>query len=565
VAESDDQANDQAFALLNQYLEGLQRGDRPDRQSLLEKHPEFEEVLACLEALEALAPATSIDADGDPGENDLSKTIDNSSRASPIADGLTQGAARLLGDFGDYELLHEIGRGGMGVVYKARQKSLDRFVAVKVIASLLASGEQVRRFQVEAKAAAAINHPHVVQIHEVGEIYGHHYLAMEYVAGTTLASRLKSKKRLGIDETVSLLCAVAHAVHHLHQHGVVHRDLKPSNILLDEEGKPKVTDFGLAKVSTPDSQESANSVIEGTAAYMSPEQASGRGDLIGPRSDIYSLGAILYELLTGRTPFVGENNFKVLLQVRDSEPALPRQLNRRIPGELELICLKCLERSPEKRYSSAAALAEDLERYLKRETVEASPPNLRQRIWRRARREPALATRVVALSIFLAAVSYFYFLQRVVDPQYYVGVVGIVGLWLFASIGFQYMLTLHRWATFARFAWGLFDVGLLLSVLLLGDGVASPMTIGFLLLIVASGLWSDLLLIEFVTFSCFFAYGVLVAIYYLTGFEPKRQFDDQLDRHVYFLISLILCGFLVAFQVRRNRVLSRYFERRRMR
>lgn len=564
MAESDDQANDPAFALLNQYLEGIQRGDRPDRQSLLKKHPEFEEVVACLDALEALAPAVSIDANSDPGENDLSKTIDDSSGASLSADGSTQGADWLPGDFGDYELLHEIGRGGMGVVYKARQKSLDRFVAVKVIASLLASGEQVRRFQVEAKAAAAINHPHVVQVHEVGEIYGHHYLAMEYVAGTTLASRLETKKRLGFDEAVSLLCAVAHAVQHLHEHGVVHRDLKPSNILLDEEGKPKVTDFGLAKVSTPGSQESMHGVIAGTAAYMSPEQAAGRGDLIGPRSDIYSLGAILYQLLTGRTPFRGENNLEVLLQVREREPALPSQLNRRIPGELELICLKCLERSPDKRYPSAGALAEDLERYLKRETVEASPPNLRQRIWRRARREPALATRVVALSIFLAAVSYF-FLQGVVEHPYYWGVVGIVVLWLFASFVFQYMLTLHRWATFARYAWGLFDVGLLLSVLLLGDGVASPMAIGFLLLIVASGLWSDLRLIEFVTFSCLGAYGVLVAMYYQTGFESKRQFDDQLDRHVYFLISLILCGCLVAYQVWRNRVLSRYFERRRMR
>jgi serine/threonine protein kinase len=574
--------DDPAFELLNQYLERLHRGEKPDRQRLLAEHPELAAHLQCLEALDALAPPQK-SSPQDPSRQDRERAdtplsdltatlLDSGSGPQAPAAGPAD-VLRQLGDFGDYELLEEIGRGGMGVVYKARQKSLDRIVAVKMIAQLLATREQVRRFQSEAKAAAGINHPHVVHIHEVGEIYGQHYFAMEYVPGTTLAKRLDAARaaseRLPIDEAVSLLCAVAHAVEYLHQHGVVHRDLKPSNILLDNEGKPKVTDFGLAKVSTPGSRESAPGVIAGTPHYMSPEQAMGDRGEVGPLTDVYSLGAILYELLTGRPPFRGDNPLDVLLQVREREPAKPRQVNPKVPYELELICLKCLEKSPGDRYPSAGALAEDLERYLRRETIEATPPSVLQQAWRWARREPALATRVGALVLFYLAVTAFFFRPGSdVDREYYLGTSLIVVVWMMASIVFQRLLTRRRWELAARFLWGILDTLLLLAVLLLGDGVASPMVVGFPLLIVAAGLWSHVRLVWFVTGLSLVAYATLVAKYYhyLAPYAAgtKRDFDYHFDRHVYFLISLLLCGCLVAYQVSRTRALNRYFEKRRM-
>jgi serine/threonine-protein kinase len=586
VADFNPAADDPAFEVLNQYLERLQRGDYPDRKKLLAEHPELEPALKCLDALEAMAPAGP-----SPSPDALTETIEAGADGTPLVTGAaaessgSQGSGgktavelfRRLGQFGDYELEEEIGRGGMGVVYKARQRSLDRTVAVKMIASMLASRQQVRRFQAEAKAAAGINHPHVVQVYEVGEIFGVHYFAMEYVSGTTLAKRLEAERqdpaagRLSPDESAALIAAVAHAVECLHRHGIVHRDLKPSNILLDAEGKPKVTDFGLALPTGRGSRDDVNGVIAGTPPYMSPEQAAGKVNQIGPASDVYSLGAILYELLTGRPPFRGDNPLDVLAQVQQREPALPRQLNTRLPHELEIICMKCLEKSPAERYASAGALAEDLERYLRRETIEATPPSLVPRVLRWARREPALATRMGALALFwtvLAVMFGWFDLKLENQSEFFWRVTLIVTIWAAASFVFQQMLTRRRWEMTARFLWGVVDTVLLLAVLLSGDGVASPMVIGLPLLIVAAGLWSQVRLVWFVTATCVAAYGVLVAKYYgllsLGTARSLRPFDDHPDRHIYFFISLILVGCLVAYQVSRTRALNRYFERRRV-
>ena len=286
--------------------------------------------LKCLEALQGLVPAASADSDLDPPafeDQDLPR------------------------DFGPYELLEEIGRGGMGVVYKARQKALDRTVAVKMIlATHLASPEHIRRFQVEAWAAARLRHSNITQIHDVGQHHGQHYFTMEYVEGESLAERI-ARQRLSFDAIVRLLSVVARAVEHLHAQGVVHRDLKPSNILLDRDDQPYVTDFGLAKVFVPGSEATATGVIAGTPSYMAPEQASGHNSEVGPAADIYSLGAILYELLTGEPPFRQENPLDTLLDILGREPRYPRQLNPRVPHGLELICLKCLAKSPADRYA----------------------------------------------------------------------------------------------------------------------------------------------------------------------------------------------------------------------
>jgi serine/threonine-protein kinase len=280
--------------------------------------------------------------------------------------------------FGDYEILSELGRGGMGVVYLARHVELQRQVALKMILTgQLASGDDVIRFQTEARAAAALNHPGIVPIHEVGQRDGCHFFSMGYVGGSNLASRTAAGP-MAPDEAAAIVRAVAEAVHFAHNHGIIHRDLKPANILLDADGRPLVTDFGLAKrmplegtgTTVPHGLTQTGAVM-GTPSYMAPEQAAGRGEQVGYRSDIYALGAILYELLTGRPPFRAASTLETLMQVVDAPPAPPRLLNGAIPSDLEAVCLKCLEKSPADRYASAKELADDLGRFLDREAVTA--------------------------------------------------------------------------------------------------------------------------------------------------------------------------------------------------
>jgi eukaryotic-like serine/threonine-protein kinase len=252
-----------------------------------------------------------------------------------------QGGTQL---FGDYELLAEIARGGMGVVYKARQISLNRIVAVKMIlAGQLAGEAEVKRFRSEAEAAAQLHHPNIVAIHEVGEHEGHHYFSMNLVVGIGLDSRLGSGP-LPIGEAVGLVKTIAEAVHFAHGRGIVHRDLKPANVLLDEFGQPRITDFGVAKrLERAESMTMAGAML-GTPDYMSPEQAAGRHDIAGPPCDIFSLGAMLYQLITGRVPFRGSNLAETLSNILKKEPVPPSRVNPRVPADLETICLKCLEK-----------------------------------------------------------------------------------------------------------------------------------------------------------------------------------------------------------------------------
>jgi serine/threonine protein kinase len=281
-----------------------------------------------------------------------------------------------------YEIQGVLGRGGMGIVYKARQIGLDRLVALKmVLGGIHASPDELERFRREAEAVAKLQHPNIVQIYEVGDCEGRPYLSLEFIGGGSLAQKLNGLP-MPAAKAAGLMATLARAIHLAHERGIVHRDLKPANVLLTEDGTPKITDFGLAKRLDRDSGRTRSGAIMGTPAYMAPEQASGKSKEVGPATDVYALGAILYELLTGQAPFRAETPIDTVLLVLEREPPPPRALNPMAARELEAICLKCLEKDKTDRYQSAAALAEDLERYLDGVAVSVGNFNVMNRLAR---------------------------------------------------------------------------------------------------------------------------------------------------------------------------------------
>jgi serine/threonine-protein kinase len=275
-----------------------------------------------------------------------------------------------------YEILGELGRGGMGVVYKALQADLNRVVALKMILAGGHAGEQeLARFKTEAEAVARLQHPGIVQIHEVGEADGRPFFSLEYCPGGSLSQKLDGTP-LSSREAARLVEQLARAVQAAHEAGIVHRDLKPANVLLAADGTPKVTDFGLAKKLDDSAGPTASGAVMGTPSYVAPEQAGGGTKWVGPAADVYGLGAILYELVTGRPPFRGETPMDTLLQVLEREPAPPSLLNPKVGRDLETVCLKCLEKQPERRYASAAELADDLRRFAEGDSISARSYNV---------------------------------------------------------------------------------------------------------------------------------------------------------------------------------------------
>ncbi len=335
----------------------------------------------------------------------------------------------LIRYFGDYELLEEIARGGMGVVYKARQISLNRIVALKMIlAGHFAGKESMARFRKEAEAAASLKHPNIVAIHEIGEHDGQPYFSMDYIQGHNLADLVRDNP-LSAKRAAECVQTMARAIHYAHSRGVLHRDLKPANVILDLEGQPHLTDFELAKrmvgtrsTASDLSSEMITDAVErvptnieddltltgqilGSPGYMSPEQASGQRGAIGPPGDIYSLGAILYHLLTGRAPFAGDSLTETLRQVADNEPVSPRLLNPSVPRDLDTICLKCLEKTPSRRYATAQDLSEELGRFLRDEPIQARPLSKVARSWRWCRRKPLLSGMAASVALLVLIVA----------------------------------------------------------------------------------------------------------------------------------------------------------------
>jgi tetratricopeptide (TPR) repeat protein len=315
-------------------------------------------------------------------------------------------AADIPPPFGDFEPLEEIGRGGMGIVYRARQVSLDRVVAIKMLLPGAAGSEALQRFRAEAAAAAAIQHPHIVAIHQVGTWQGQPYIVLDLVRGRSLARYIVERQEgeaPDFDQIATWASAIAAALQCAHDHGVLHRDVKPSNILIDESGDARLTDFGLAKRFDAESTMSVTGHVVGSPSYMPPEQAESGGERLSRRSDVYGLGATLYHLLTGRAPFMGETPGEVLHQVVHREPIAPRRVDRRIPADLETICLKCLEKDPGRRYPSARTVADELRRFLERRPILARPVGTAGRLGRWCRRKPAVAASLAAALVAIVA------------------------------------------------------------------------------------------------------------------------------------------------------------------
>jgi serine/threonine protein kinase/Flp pilus assembly protein TadD len=304
---------------------------------------------------------------------------------------------RMLKDFGDYELLEEIGRGGQGVVYRARQKSLNRIVALKVIGlSHWATEAHVKRFRMEAEAAAHLDDPRIVPIYEIGERDGACYFSMKFIEGRQL-DKIIGTELMPARKSAELMAKLAHTLHHAHQNGVLHRDVKPGNILIDTKGEPHLTDFGLARLVETESTVTRTLEVLGTPSYMAPEQAAGNNAQLTSATDVYGLGAVLYQLLTCHPPFAGATTYETVRMVLETEPRQPRLYNPKVDRDLETICLKCLEKEPAKRYASAQSLAEDIERFLRDEPIWSRRSSQLEHVWRWCKRKPLVASLVAAL------------------------------------------------------------------------------------------------------------------------------------------------------------------------
>jgi len=379
---------DEGTALLDEvltaYLRAVDEGSAPDRAELLARHPELapdiERFLAAQDAFARWA-----------------EPVRQFHQALPAEEGDAFG----IGSFADYELLGLIARGGMGAVFKARQRSVPRLVALKVIrAGPAATADDVRRFRNEVETVARLDHPNVVPVYDAGEQDGALYFSMKLYEAGSLADRLDG---FAADprETVRLVAELARAVHHAHQRGVLHRDLKPSNVLLDEAGRPAVADFGLARRLDADGDQSRSGAVVGTPAYMAPELVDGHKGVATVAADVYGVGAVLYALLTGRPPFRGATVLETLEQVKGREPEPPRRLNPRVDRDLETVCLKCLHKDPSERYGSAQAMADDLERWLKGEAITARRLSLVQRVGRWIQRHPRWAAAFAGVSLLV--------------------------------------------------------------------------------------------------------------------------------------------------------------------
>jgi serine/threonine-protein kinase len=533
-------SGDDAAALLRELV-GLEaelrqeRGERPDKREYVDRFPSHE---AAIEAAFLPVDATAANAE-----------------TAAFAPGRVAAAPQFPGKgmrIGDYEVLDEISRGGMGIVFRARHVRLKRVVALKMVLSgPLASPTEVKRFLAEAEAAASLEHEHIVTIHEVGEHLGYPYFTMRLVEGGSLVTHM-GRYRDDPKAAARLLAQVARAVDFAHQRKFIHRDLKPGNVLIDDRGTPHVIDFGLAKRMGSESNLTAIGSPVGTPSYMAPEQAGGRPESVTSSVDVHGLGAILYELLTGRPPFRGSTINETIIQVLETEPTAPRRLDPSAPRDLELIALKCLEKRPERRYPSASALADDLERYLRGEPVQAARIGPIGRVARWGRQNPDLMARLIGVGGILLFTQINYSMISNPDWVSHLKVTAVEALWLVLSPLLWWLERRDHGSERSRAAWVVADVACATGCMAVLDAGNTPYVCGYTLLIATAGLWSRVRLV-WVTTALAIA-GFLALAYprpTVSAFHPNVV-----------VILLAVTGYVVAQQVRRFQSLNAYHDHR---
>ncbi len=535
-------ADEHKNTVLAQYQRALDAQDIVTLKNLRQEYPEWSEAFSKLFACDE---RTDIVTDTPSGTEAPTRSLGTAAHLASSS--LKFDGAPLM--FGRYRLLEQIGRGGMGAVFRAEQPELNREVAIKVILQgELATDAELHRFQHEAQAAASLRHPNIVSIHDVGCTDGLHFFAMDLMPGGSLSQRLQQGP-LSDSEAVTLVLQIARAVAYLHERGVIHRDIKPSNIVFDDHGNPCLTDFGLAKSFETDSGQTRTGDLLGTASYMSPEQASGDVRNLSPRTDVYSLGAVLYELITGEPPFRGEGYLDTVLRVIEREPTCPRRIRRGISRDLEQICMKCLEKKPADRYASATLLANDLERHLRGEPIDSPAADLSLRIQRFVRRYPAL---VVHISV-LAAVAVIVALRNMLDVganRNYMTIQGILVVWALASFALQEAQAKLHGERWTQTLWAIVDTVLITCLIYLAEVPREALLAAYPAFVAASGLWAHQSLVVTSTVTSLVGYATLAFL------EPS--FATPLH-HALILVAIILSvGLAVGIQVRRLRLLSQY-------
>ena len=559
-------SEDSSISKLDQVIAAVllefERGHQPSQQEWIDRHPDLEEEISAFfrdhEEIEKVMDAPVLP----PGEMPTVATNAGFRSGHHVSD------SDSFSDFenkrfSDYLLIKEIDRGGMGVIFQAQHEKLNRIVAIKMIKSgALASQAEVSRFHAEAKSAAGLDHPNIVPVYDSGRWEGLHYFSMALINGHTLGSQLTNQP-LSVEASVILAKKVASAIGYAHSRGVIHRDLKPGNILIDEKNEPRITDFGLAHNLNQDQQLTTDGQILGTPAYMPPEQARGQAKAATPAADVYSIGAILYHCLTGQAPHTADHPLDVLLRVQEVDPSPPHKLNPEIPKPLSGIVLKCLEKDPSKRYSSAEALELDLERFLRGEATEGGHINWQDKVRRWCRRQPVLATHLGGISTIFIISTTFLISHR--DFEDYTRHSIILILWAALCFPLQQLLQNPKKRQQVEAIWGLLDVVAFTVILELVTAPArATYLIGYPFIIACSGFFGRSRLVVNLTFQCIIAYLVL-CYYNMNDLVPVEASDTALlsrryHQPIFFCSALFLMGLIIRAQVKRLRSLSQYFE-----